>query len=164
VVRRRRPAAHHNGDVTTRRWLRRSAGPAIAAGLVALSALGRAAPAQADPKGGCPLGRICLYSDRGYAGQRLEVDPAARGGGGLREGEAGPCSALDVAVWSATNRTGPRASTPRYRLVLFRRAGCGDRAATVGPEAARPDTGGSRSFQVECIEAGGCGRGAALFR
>jgi hypothetical protein len=136
----------------------------MAAGLIVLTVLVRPGPAGADPKGGCPLGRICLYSGRGFTGQRLEIDPATRGGEGLGEGQAGPCSALDLPVWSATNRSGPRASMPRYRLVLYRTAACGDRAATVGPEAARENTGGSRSYELECIERGGCGRSAPLFR
>jgi hypothetical protein len=144
--------------------LRRWTTPAVTTVLVALTVPARPAPAGADPKGGCPLGRICLYSGRGYTGQRLDVDPATRGGDGLREGEAGPCSTPDGPVWSATNRTGPRASMPRYRLVLFRTADCGDRAAGVGPEAARDDTGGSRSFDLACIERGGCRRGGPLLR
>jgi hypothetical protein len=138
--------------------------PAVVAGLVAMTVLGRPVPAGADPKGGCPLGRICVYSGRGFTGQMVVIDPATRGGEGLREGQAGSCSAVDLPVWSATNRTGPRASMPRYRLVLFRTADCGDRAATVGPEAGRENTGGSRSFHIECIEGGGCGRRASLLR
>jgi hypothetical protein len=135
----------------------------MAVAIAAAAVLGWPRPAQADPKGGCPLGRICLYSERGYTGEKLEIDPAADGGGTLREGEAAPCSTLDAPVWSATNRTGPRASTPRYRAVLFRTADCGGPAASVGPEAARADTGGSRSFRLECIERDGCGRRARLF-
>jgi hypothetical protein len=144
--------------------MRRWTTPAVAAGLVALTVLGWPAPAGADPKGGCPLGRICLYSGRGFTGRKLVIDPAARGGDGLGEGQAGPCSALDAPVWSAANRSGPRASMPRYRLVLFRTADCGDRAATVGPEVGRADTGGGRSFELQCIERGGCGRRAPLLR
>jgi len=156
--------ADHNDGVTSKRYGRRWTTSAAATGLVVLSVVAWPGAAKADPKGGCPLGRVCLYPERGFTGRPLVVDPAGTGGGDLREAEAGPCTAADVPVWSATNRTGPRASMPRYRLVLFRTADCGDRAASVGPEAARENTAGSRSFHVECIESGGCRRGAALFR
>jgi Peptidase inhibitor family I36 len=133
---------------------------AVGVALVAVSLAGSPRPASANPRGGCPLGRICLYSDRGYSGDRQEIDGAARGGAGLGEGQSGPCTAVPAPVWSAVNRSGPRAGTPRYRLRLFRGADCQQPAASVGPEAGREDTGGSGSFAVQCLERGGCGGGS----
>jgi hypothetical protein len=124
---------------------------------VAASLAGTPPPARANPRGGCSLGRICLYSDRGFSGDRQEIDGGARGGAGLGEGQAGPCNALPAPVWSAVNRSGRRAGTPRYRLRLFRGADCRQAAASVGPDAGREDTGGSGSFVVQCLEPGGCG-------
>ena len=130
---------------------------AVGVALVAVVLAGAPPPARANPRGGCPLGRICLYSDRGFSGDRQEVDGGARGGAGLGEGQSGPCTAVQAPVWSAVNRSGRRAGTPRYRLRLFHGADCRQPAATVGPDAGREDTGGSGSFAVECLEPGGCG-------
>ena len=118
-----------------------------AVGFVALTVTAPIPPARANPRGDCPLGRICLYEGRGFTGARRAVG-----------GDAGACTPTEPPVWSAVNRTGPRAGTGRYRLRLYRGPTCQDEAATVAPEAGREDTGGSRSFGVECLEPGGCGR------
>ena len=119
---------------------------ALIAGLVAVLLGWPATPASANPKGGCPLGRICLYIGRGYTGERHDV------GGD----QAGPCTPLATPVWSAVNRSGPRAGTPAYLLRLFRDPGCTQPASTVAPEAARADTAGARSFVLECRPSAGC--------
>jgi Peptidase inhibitor family I36 len=119
---------------------------------------GAARPARANPRGGCPLGRICLYGGRGFTGERSDIDGDSRAGGRLGEGQQGPCTPAQAPIWSAVNRSGSRAATTGYRLRLFRTADCQQQAATVAPNAARGDTGGSGSFTVECLERGGCGQ------
>ena len=111
---------------------------AVLTGLVVALVAGPAGPASANPKGGCPLGKLCLYTGRGYTGDRQDVDP-----------QPGPCTAVATPVWSAVNRSGPRAGTARYRLRLYRDTVCRNQAATVAPEAGRENTGGSRSFVIE---------------
>ena len=110
---------------------------AVLTALVMALVAGPAGPASANPKGGCPLGKLCLYTGRGYTGDRQDVDP-----------QAGPCTAVATPVWSAVNRSGPRAGTAAYRLTLFRDAACTQPASTVAPEAARADTGGARAYEV----------------
>jgi hypothetical protein len=104
---------------------------ALVAGLVSAPA------ARANPRGDCPLGRICLYDSPGFTGTRQALE-------GPR-----PCTAVETPVWSAVNRSGPRAGTARYRLRLYRDTTCQNQAATVAPEAGRENTGGSRSFVIE---------------
>jgi hypothetical protein len=134
---------------------------AVTAVVAAASLLWPWRPAGANPRGGCPLGRICLYGGRDFTGESRQFAGDARGGGGLGAGQVGPCNTVDLAVWSAVNRSGPRAGSAGYRLRLFRGADCSQPAATVAPDAGRGDTGGSRSFALECVTAGGCGRRAA---
>jgi hypothetical protein len=112
--------------------MRGVAAAALLAGLVTAPA------ARANPRGDCPLGRICLYDSPGFTGTQQAL------GGGTR-----PCTVAGTPVWSAVNRSGPRAGTARYRLRLYRDTTCQNQAATVAPEAGRENTGGSRSFVIE---------------
>ena len=116
-------------------WGRRAV---VAVGVLALTLTAAVLPAGANPRGDCPLGRICLYDGRGFTGTRRALDGAVR-----------PCTTAGGPVWSAVNRSGPRAGTARYRLRLYRDTTCQNQAATVTPEAGRENTGGSRSFVIE---------------
>lgn len=118
----------------------------LVSGLAAALTAVPAWPAAANPRGGCPLGRICLYGDRGFTGNRQDLDG----------GQAGSCTPAATPVWSAVNRSGPRAGTAAYRLHLFRGSDCSQPAATVAPDASREDTAGSRSWTLECTGAAAC--------
>jgi Peptidase inhibitor family I36 len=130
---------------------------AVLAVVTAVGVAGPGRPAAANPRGGCPLGRICLYGGRDFTGDRRDIDGGSAGGAGLRAGDVGPCTAVDPAVWSAANRSGPRGGTAGFRLRLYRTADCRQPVATAAPNAARGDTAGSRSLTLECVEPGGCG-------
>lgn len=110
----------------------------VAVGVLALTLTAAVLPAGANPRGDCPLGRICLYDGRGFTGTRRALDGAVRS-----------CTRADGPVWSAVNRSGPRAGTARYRLRLYRDTTCQNQVATVAPEAGREDTGGSGAFTME---------------
>jgi len=126
----------------------------IGAALAAVPIIGPAGSAWANPRGGCPLGKICLYGERGFTGERDDLE--ARGGNGLQESQFSPCTVARRPVWSAVNRSGPRAATSSYRVHIFSTADCRHEVATLGPNVAREDTGGGPAFDLECLDHGGC--------
>ena len=111
---------------------------ALLGGLVLALVAVPSGPVSANPKGGCPLGKLCVYSGRGYTGDRQDLDPRVT-----------PCTTVPTPVWSAVNRTGPWAGTVAYRLRLFRDNACTAQASTVVPEAARADTRGAVAYVLE---------------
>src|SRR5260370_29631486 len=130
----------------------------VGAALAAVPLFGPVGSAWANPRGDCPLGKICLYSGRGFTGEKEQFEADPRGGNGLQESQFSSCTVVSQPIWSAVNRSGPRAATSSYRVHIYSTADCRHEVATLGPNAAREDTKGSPSFDLECVDHGGCGQ------